>query len=495
MKEKEQGSITVFVSLLMIVFLAVTLLFQEIMRIYLGYGRIAVSMDGAGQHILADYNQALAEQYNLYALDETYNGYGVEELLSRVQDYLEYHLNPEMLLGKTSGFYGIQVKDIHIDEQLYLTEKDNENLKKQIQDYVKLFQIQEGIDFLTQQIPGLKESKEQSDSMKKELKKKAREEELGKQQSMEPGTTGPDYQESETSAPKVEDPRDGLNSILSKGILYYITDGDQELGNETTLEAAEPQSFLSLDGLMELMQKEVSTELSGSIKEKAELSCYLLQHFSNYCNNPNDYEKVNRCEMEYILCGKSSDADNLNKMAGKIIALRFPMNYAVAMGDSTMRQEALTVATALVGVTGIAPVVTAVQYLLLGAWAYGETLVEMKGLLQNKSVALVKNSTQWNLSLSNLGSEAVSCKNIEEGISYEGYLTLFLAITSKEAVIDRMYKVIETNLQLNNPDFQIKHCVSKFQLTGRHVIEAREQMMWVVPTNWYQYEISVIHQY
>lgn len=499
MQRKEQGAITVFLSLIMVVFLSMTLTLQEVMRIQLGYGRIAKSMEGAGQHVLADYNQALAEQYDLYALDETYNGYGAEELLNRVQDYLEYNLNPTLLTGRNSGFFNIDVEDVSIEAQEYLTDEENQNLMRQISQDAKLGSVQEGIDFLKEQISGVSEQKQQSDVMKGELATKAREEDEGKRQAAETESETSSSQQADLEAQSqpVKDPRDGLVSILSKGLLYYITDGDTSLGSESSLEAADSSSFMKLEYLIDFMKKHSSWNIKGDIKEKAELTLYLNRHFRNYSNDPNSYAKKNRCEIEYLICGKSSDADNLNSMAGRIIAFRFPMNFAVAVGDGAMRREALTVATALAGVTGIVPVITAVQYLLLGAWSYAETLLEMKGLLQGKAVAAVKTREKWNLSLDNIGKQDSNLKNVKSGMNYEDYLSLFLAMTSKEDLLSRMLKVIQQNLQIENPNVILNNFLCKFRLTSRNRINARYSLLpdIAILADWYCYEITIQQQY
>lgn len=499
MQKKERGAITVFLSLIMIVFLSMTLTLEEVMRIQLGYGRIAKSMEGAGQHVMADYNQALAKQYNLYALDETYNGYGVEELLTRVQDYLEYNLNPALLTGSNSGFFCINVEDVSIENPEYLTDEEHQNLMKQISEAVKYESIQEGIDFLKEQISGVSEQKKQSDSMKEELTAKAREEEEGKRRAeeAESGASATRQSNTEAQSQLVEDPRKGLTAILSKGLLYYITDGDTSLGSESSLEVAESSFFQNLDDLINFVKKQSSWDIKGDIKEKSELVLYLNGHFRNYFSNPNEYVKKNRCEIEYLVCGKSNDADNLNSMAGKIIAFRLPMNFAVAVGDGAMRKEALAVATSLVGITGIAPVITAVQYLLLAAWSYAETLLEMKGLLQGKAVAFIKSREQWNLTLKHIGKQENSFKNVKGGMDYEDYLSLFLAMTSQEDLFSRMLKVIQQNLQIENANVILDHFLCKFRLTSRSHMNAKYSVLpdIAILTDWYSYEVAIQQQY
>ena len=490
MPEKERGAVTVFLSLAMVVFLAATLSLQEIMRIQLAYGTIASCMDGAGWHLLADYNRALAKRYELYALDETYNGYGVEELLTRAQDYMEYALQPELPGIARSGFLDPDIEDIVIEAQEYLTDETNQNLERQISDCVKTDGLRAGIDFLKQQLSEVTEQKQQSDSIREELKTRAKEEEEAKRNAAEAAEKTPPSPPQDESAAPPQDPRDGLISILSKGVLYYITDGDTSLGSESTLEAADSRSFLNLDGLIALMKKQSAGEIGGEIRAQAELISYLTNHFRNYVEDPNEDEKKNRCELEYLVCGKSSDADNLNHMAGKIIAFRFPMNFAVALGDGEMRGQALA------GITGIPPVVTAVQYLLLAAWSYAETLLEMKGLLQGKKVAAVKRRSQWNLSLEQIGT-GTGLREVENGMDYADYLRLFLALTERKDLMKRMLAVIEQNLQMDNPAFALEHCVCRFRLTGRSRIDERYSLLpgAALIGDWYEFEISVWQQY
>ena len=87
------------------------------------------------------------------------------------------------------------------------------------------------------------------------------------------------------------------------------------------------------------------------------------------------------CEVEYILKGKESDYENVEAVIEELTWWRMPMNYAYLLTDTGKKAEALTIATAISIVTGTEPFVEVIKYLLLGCWAYGESLQEMKDLL------------------------------------------------------------------------------------------------------------------
>ena len=87
-------------------------------------------------------------------------------------------------------------------------------------------------------------------------------------------------------------------------------------------------------------------------------------------------------------------------------------------------------AIALVGYTGLQPLITAMMFAILGVWAYGESILEVKCLLNGGKIAFEKTALNWKLSLTNLCSMEQAAKgNVTEdaqGMTYEEYLFMLL---------------------------------------------------------------------
>lgn len=77
------------------------------------------------------------------------------------------------------------------------------------------------------------------------------------------------------------------------------------------------------------------------------------------------------------------------------------MNYAYLLTDSAKVAECTAMATLLVGATLIPGLVEAVKQMLLLAWAFAESVLDLRLLLNGKRVAFRKDASNWKISLSN----------------------------------------------------------------------------------------------
>ena len=56
--------------------------------------------------------------------------------------------------------------------------------------------------------------------------------------------------------------------------------------------------------------------------------------------------------VEYLICGKKSDEENLKGTVRKLLLLREVMNFLYLQGDHAKQAEALSAASAIAGITG-----------------------------------------------------------------------------------------------------------------------------------------------
>lgn len=210
----------------------------------------------------------------------------------------------------------------------------------------------------------------------------------------------------------------------------------------------------------------------GTMKEKDNeagdtifFNLYLIDKFGNAANKKEntalDYE------MEYLLGGKASDKDNLEYVIGRIRILRFAVNYGYLLTDKDMQMEVDTLATTLSAVFLSPEIGPVIKHALLLAWAYGESLTDVKTLLAGKKVPAVKSKESWNLTLDGLLELAKNRsipegKETEEGNSYEQYLQMMLVLKSKEELSMRALDLVEMNLRsgMEKTFFRADACVS-----------------------------------
>ena len=100
-------------------------------------------------------------------------------------------------------------------------------------------------------------------------------------------------------------------------------------------------------------------------------------------------------EIEYILCGRQSDKDNLNEVIFKLVLIREGLNLSYLVTDVQKKNECFGLALQLLGYTGNMVLIKAAQYFIMSIWAYAESVMELRELYAGESIATVKNADNW----------------------------------------------------------------------------------------------------
>ena len=151
-------------------------------------------------------------------------------------------------------------------------------------------------------------------------------------------------------------------------------------------------------------------------------------------------------ELEYVLCGKDSDRENLEGAVNRLLFLREVANVTHILSNSQKLNEALTIATALAGFSGNPAVIKIVQIGIVAAWAYVESILDVRTLLAGGKIALLKNRQQWTADTGNLAGALQNharAKECDNGFSYQTYLKLFLFGMKTGKLAYRMMDVME----------------------------------------------------
>ena len=155
-------------------------------------------------------------------------------------------------------------------------------------------------------------------------------------------------------------------------------------------------------------------------------------------------------EREYLIAGKSSDYDNLENVVHRIMAIRFPANFISLLGDSEKMALIDPVAEALFVATGVPASVY--KYLIAGCWSYVESVADVRNLLKGKRVPFMKNSDTWITDLSSLETSIYNdTEDTGEGLSYEDYLMILLAVNSDDMYV-RMLDLMQINARQEQDD-------------------------------------------
>lgn len=222
-----------------------------------------------------------------------------------------------------------------------------------------------------------------------------------------------------------------MNGLLSL-VLPADTDlSDKTIGNEM---------LADLYGVRGDRAEYIDDEAANFMNELL-FNLYITDCFENFTDNDGvgllDYEQ------EYIVFGKSSDKDNFKAAVSSISAIRLGCNMTYILTDTQKKSEAYKLAMAALGFTGMAVLVKGLQYVILTAWALGETVVDMRMLLAGKKVPLLKKKGEWKLELNDLiagkldiDDEKKDDKN-DEGMDYGQYLAAVMLLKDSQ---DKAYR-------------------------------------------------------
>lgn len=460
-----RGQTTIFFTLIISVLMLFTFSALEVGRIYLSRVKTAAVVQSARLSIMADYNRELFERYHLLFMDAGY-GTGSEAVLEqKMEDYIVYSLNEEN--GK---IYEFTIEELAVLETQNILADDMKLLKEQIAEYESTAGI----------IHRAKDTAQKLNGKSIDTTSAAWETEVNGVELPQNENTPSNAGSEDSKETKPEDPRDTLTEALKLGILSFLKPAGMDISTKPFDFSSAPSavyseqqenekdnSFQDIGFLKRFLKESTKEETNNGLLEKAAFLDYTDYHFSNGVNPKED--SVMKCEIEYILKGKDNDFDNLQSVVNEIVWLRMPVNYAYLLTDTAKKSEALTLAAAICTATGTEGLIEIVKYLLLGCWAYGETLSEMKTLLAGGEIAYIKTADTWRTDLKNLTAPPPTDSKTT-GMNYEDYLLILLAKkTGKKLDIcyARMLDVMELNLQKNDEHFTFEHCIGGLRVQGK----------------------------
>lgn len=479
---KNKGQITVFMSCMISVLIILTLTALEVGRIYCGRMKIRAVIHSAQSCILADYNRELFERYHLLFADPTYGTGSYAMVEGKFQDYVEKSLNGDASVGKLFEF---EVCEIALCGYKSIIDDHMKLLKKQIADYEKeegaVKKVVEAGKNMVDSSKDVKEAAEKTSNGATEIPMSSGNNEVSEADNIsnsEEDATAKDSADNENKE-EVEDPRKVLKDMLSKGVLALLLPTNIEVSNEEHDFSDSPSEtytenekfkkdtdFTDVNNMLDILNnsaKEDSTVIMG-IGQKAAFCAYVDDHFSYFGS---DKGSVMKGEVEYIIKGKKSDYDNLEAVLSDIIWMRMPINYVCLLKDVEKQSEALTVATAICSSTGTLPMVEIVKYLLLGCWAYGESIYEVRLLMQGEKLPYVKTSMEWNTDLKSL-TKTNNTVSSSVGMSYTDYLNIMLAQKeSKDITYARLLDMIELNLRQKDENLSMVNMCGEFKIQGK----------------------------
>ena len=429
------GEVTVYLTLTFVLFVSLILALVESASVQMAKNYRRADMNRALECVFAEYQKELLENYDVFAIECGYETgtYTEQNILDRL------------------SYYDADMEN-EIERIQLFTDNSGELFRDQVGKYMK---HKYGIAWADKYLGNV--------SLWKNQEEKADEftEEEEKQNDQLKDLLG----EQEAELPEEENPMQHVAELKRSSILGLVLPKDKTISEKqiSLQEMPEKRENHTGYGAFSDVEPEDGTLTSVLLGE------YVIDHFTDFTDGPKGGELD--YELEYILAGRESDKGNLETVAKKLVMLRFVPNYIYLQTSSTKQAEARAAAGTLCTLLAVPAVTEAAAQGILLAWAYGESVMDVRSLLDGKKAAITKDDTNWQLSLSGLmklgtDEDTGTGMDVQDGMGYKDYMRMLLFLEGKERMSMRAMGIIEKNMQsiYGQPAFRIDYCAGRMEI-------------------------------
>ena len=262
--------------------------------------------------------------------------------------------------------------------------------------------------------------------------------------------------------PAVTNPIPIIKQIRKMGLLDLVVPADQGI-SENQISLSNLVSHRQLQEGINLPAENIQT---SSATSQILYQPYLMEHLGNYREPSTAGLKY---QIEYLLGGKSSDRENLQTVARRLLLIREGINVSALMTDASKRAQIQALALAVASGFLIPPAAVVIETALILCWSFAESIVDLRELFHGGKVPLVKSPADWQLSLENLSNLLQEMdserKDVEGGMSYEDYLQILLLSTSRSQKLKRGMDMIEAEIRATKgrEQFRLDCCIEAIE--------------------------------
>ena len=473
----KKGSITIFLALILSLLLSLVCTSIESVRMAAARTQILSGLDIGLYSLFGQYDRELLKEYDLFFL----NGSGSSGTLNlaAVYDNLESYMKPVLKQNSQK----LSIVQGGLSGYRLATDENGEVFYRQAVSYMKDTLGSQGVQKLIQKFQEKKDRVEDAEkagaqaeenksleSYDSEMNAAAQNSQEAAQQQTESGnsesgdtdiSSGEDLSDGKPEE-KIENPIPVLKAIRKMSLLDLVVPAEKGI-SENCVSKSELLSGRDPEKGMEMTQP-VKTD--SSYASSLLFQQYLMDKLGCYTNPASGGLKY---QTEYLLCGKTSDRENLKSVARRLLLVREGVNAAFLMADPAKRAQMHGLALAIASAFLIPPAAVIIEAALLFCWSFGESILDLRELFHGGKVPLVKNSGNWQLSLDNLAHilEGLDSqrKSDENGMSYEEYLQILLLSQSKRNKLQRGMDMVECCIRntTGQKEFRLDHCIEAIE--------------------------------
>lgn len=425
----EKGSITIFSLLSLLLVTATVFALLEATRLQEIRRFAGLRTEAAIESIFANYNRYLWEEYHLLGM----NGTQMKEVLDKVTN-VSY---------EGTNLLRLETEEKGINEYTRITDGDGSVFIKSTSTYMKENLAYEMGKQLYSQYESVKHimdtSKMDMSDIGEALEEINNMENTGGGSSF--GTSG--NSKKKDDAKKVLEEAKSLQKV---GILELV------LKDTDKISTAE-QDFSN--GLLERELQKGTMPITDSVSWSD--STLFIQYLQTYMSNFQSVQE-NRAlsyELEYLLGKKTSDVKNLKAVVNRLLGIREATNFLYLLSNPTKVMEAEALAATLAGVSLNPALIEVVKIGLLTAWAFAESVLDVRALLAGKKIAALKSEETWTTKLENMHELTKGYAMAKEsvwGLDYQNYLGVLLLLERGEALAMYAMNLQEATIRKNCKD-------------------------------------------
>ena len=454
-----RGYMTVFLTLSLTLILSLVLALIEGARISAVRMKFECVADIGMNSVLAEFHRELLEQYDLLFVDMSYGGTyaDIGNTEEHLRSYIQKNLRPDAPNASWRGFRDFLAMDAgraHIGQYSIASDDDGAVLKRQVTDYMADYPIGAIMEKV-----GLGASEIESYGL--ETRNIEGERQSYEAQIDEIGLPVEEVEEGVYEEVALNNPADVANATRSSGVLNLVLDNPAQV----SAVKVSPEDYISHRTLMKgtgLCAE--AAEISGEPNELI-FQTYLFEKCGFYGR---EMEKsLLKYQIEYILAGRDTDWQNLEYVAKRLLRWREVANVIYILTDSAKIAEAEAMALGLTAVVLSPELAEPVKYTILFAWAYLESLQDVKTLLSGGRVPVYKTAADWKTGLKGILNVKGSLvpDSGGRGLSYEEYLRIMLFLQGQHDRTFRAMDVMEMDIRRTpgNARFRLDACFDTYQ--------------------------------
>lgn len=473
-----KGAITVFLSLISVLFLSLLCTTIESARIQGARAKAAAALDMGLFSVFGEFENEVLEKYDVFFLDGACGdgNYSQKKLEEKLQTYMEYNSDPNKeILLKGYDPFPLEQKKLQITGVALATDQKGNAFYQQAVGFMHENLATEALSVWMErgkEAKGLEQAEKQyqekekkNDTRLKTLQQKQEEQKQQEEQENLPAET----ESEQEKFPDAKNPLETIKQIRKKGLLGLVLGEKEQLISDKVLTSDVPSKRKCRQGSLKT-EKKYSGGTSNILFQE-----YLFERFPSYARKEKMEQRMDY-GLEYILCGQNSDKKNLKSVAKRLLALREGANFLYLSSDPAKKAEADTLAALITGAIPVPGLQVATSYALLLVWAYAESLLDLRCLFAGGKVPVWKTKESWRLDLQKIPSILEQLESPggldRSGLDYEGYLQILFTMGKQSAYSMRALDLLEGVIRKNtdNIKFRVDQAIVKMEAEAEYLI-------------------------